>query len=107
MLRRKLQPKIQGKQRAVCAKCYLLFLPHGSVDDVVDWLRKNDPNPDALDEPTLGGLSNLTDVPLPKKMTPTEKKKFVDDSVDWLRKNNPDLTKIDGPTLDTALTPLI
>merc|ERR1712232_727639 len=74
-----------------------------AVEDTVDWLRKNGPPMDELDEPILEALSDLAGVPLPRKMTPKEKTKFLEDSVDWIRKNKPDLEAMDEPTLENLL----
>ena len=42
-------------------------------------------------------------MPMPKKMTPPEKKQFMEDAVDWLRNNNPNFNDLDGPTADKVM----
>ena len=51
---------------------------------------EDDPDPSIV-----RALSKIRDAPIPKKMTPKSKKKFVVESVDWLQKN-------DGGSFDTV-----
>jgi hypothetical protein len=42
--------------------------PHAkkkAIDDAMNWLRNNDPNPADVDDPTAQGLANLTGLPMP------------------------------------------
>ena len=63
------------------------------MDDALNWLRKNDPKADDLDDDMLEALANLAGIPLagaaskPKDM----KAAAVDDTLDWLRSNDVDL----------------
>ena len=79
------------------------FRAYTYIDDAVDWLRSNDPEPEKVDEPTCEAFSNLTGLPLPKKMNPKNKKKFMEESMDWLRNNNPDFNKLDHPTAEEVV----
>merc|ERR1711988_386178 len=70
-----------------------------AVENAMEWLRNNDPNPDDLDEPAALALSNLTGIPLPKGTIPSKmKKQILDDAVDWLRNNDPNPHDVDEPT---------
>ncbi len=42
-----------------------------AINDAMNWLRNNDPNPTDVDEPTAQALANLAGVPLPgNKLSP-------------------------------------
>jgi hypothetical protein len=36
-----------------------------AIDDAMNWLRNNDPNPADVDDPTAQGLANLLGYPCP------------------------------------------
>jgi hypothetical protein len=36
-----------------------------AIDDAMNWLRNNDPNPADVDDPTAQGLANLAGLPMP------------------------------------------
>jgi hypothetical protein len=65
------------------------------VDQAIEWLRKNSPQVEDLDEPNLLVLAKISGVPLPDlKLTPTKQQrdksqKFVDDVVSWLQHSDP------------------
>merc|ERR1711933_526103 len=77
------------------------------MQDALTWIRNNDPEVEAdPDESILNALSKITGAPIPKKMKPKHKKRFVDDSISWLRSNDPGrLDTVDDPTA-TAFTKL-
>jgi hypothetical protein len=54
-----------------------------AIDDAMNWLRNNDPNPADVDDPTAQGLANL--LPMPGGICPEEKARVVEDSVNWLQ----------------------
>ena len=66
----------------------------------MDWLRRNNPPLEEVDQPTLEALSNLTGLPLPKNVAPEDKKKHLDENIDWLRRNSPDMSDLDNPTVE-------
>jgi hypothetical protein len=46
-----------------------------AIDDAMNWLRNNDPNPADVDDPTAQGLAGL---PMPGRLSPKE-------GPEWLR----------------------
>jgi hypothetical protein len=74
-----------------------------AIDDAMNWLRNNDPNPADVDDPTAKGWRTLL-LPMPGRLSPEEKARVVD-SVNWLRNNDVKPEDVNEPTL-TALTNL-
>merc|ERR1712048_19722 len=71
-----------------------------AMQEALNWIRNNDPLVDNdPDDELVSALSKITGAPMPKKMTPKNKKKFVDDCIDWLRQNDPGrLDTVNDPT---------
>jgi hypothetical protein len=40
-----------------------------AIDDAMNWLRNNDPNPADVDDPTAQGLANLAGLPMPGRLS--------------------------------------
>merc|ERR1711897_50675 len=59
-----------------------------ALEEALDWLRKNDPDVNKVDNPGLKRLAKLSGEPMPKKLTPERKQKSLDDAMDWLRSND-------------------
>merc|ERR1711933_570865 len=77
-----------------------------AIEDSLSWLRNNDPELEDVDESTLVAFSKMAGIPLPKKLTPKNKKKTMESAIDWLRDtDSEELQNIDEPTLQ-ALTEL-
>ena len=71
------------------------------AEDAVDWIRRNEPQTDNLDKPSIDKLTNLASEPLPEGPSPrAERTKALRDALDWLRKNNPRLDNIKNPTVE-------
>jgi hypothetical protein len=47
-----------------------------AIDDAMNWLRNNDPNPADVDDPTAQGL-NLAGLPMPGRLSPEEGPKWL------------------------------
>jgi hypothetical protein len=56
-----------------------------AIDDAMNWLRNNDPNPADGDDPTAHGEPCYT---MPGRLSPEERPGVVEDSVNWLRNND-------------------
>merc|ERR1712021_114836 len=62
----------------------------------------NDVEVDDVDGPTVKALSKLAGIPMPKKLTPENKKKAIDTALEWLRNADAeDLPYVDNPTLQS------
>merc|ERR1711862_295109 len=73
------------------------------MEEALEWLRNNDPDLSNVDDPTAAAFSRLTDLPLPKKMSPKNKKKLMEHALDWLRENDPELEEhLDDPTVEAV-----
>ena len=86
-----------------------------TLEDVVEFLRKNDLHEKDLDEPTLEAITDLAGVDMPRDRD-TSRQKVLDDAIQWLRNNEPSgeevgksalkpLTKLAGVPMPKKLTP--
>jgi len=71
----------------------------------MDWLHKNDPNPEVIEDDALRTLAKIASVALPwGKLTPLSKRRGLHYIVEWFRDFN-DLASddLDGPTMQALV----
>jgi hypothetical protein len=76
------------------------------LEELLEWLLKNNPHMDLIDHKTIAVFSNLTGGPIPQgRLTTEEKERVTNDSLNWLRTNKLNPSDLGHATI-AALTNL-